>query len=465
MFSTSTPPGEALVIGSSIGGLLAARVLADRYERVTLLERDRLPQGAEHRKAIVHGRHAHGLLAQGRLALEELFPGLTAALHAQGAQRGDLTRDVLWHVNGGAHLRFESGIEGLLVSRPALEAEIRRRVLALPNVRVETGVEVMGLLASADGQRVTGVRWREADAPLRAGERTAALVVDASGRGSRLPHWLVALGLTGPREERVKADMHYVTREYRRKPTDAGGYKGVVAPASPTQRRAAVLLAMEGDRWILTLVGRGSDRPPTDPAGASAFARSLPVPHFADVVEHAEPVTAPLTYDFAFSQRRRYEHLDHFPRGLLAFGDAICSFNPAFGQGMTAAALQALALRATLAVRRDDLAGDFFARASRVVDIAWAVVAGADARLHDLPEYNGLGNRLIQSYLDRVHVAARTDPEVCIAFHRVANLMAAPPSLLKPAMALRVARAVWGRAGESGAPAGVAPHESAVPRR
>jgi 2-polyprenyl-6-methoxyphenol hydroxylase-like FAD-dependent oxidoreductase len=441
MQSQHAPRGEAIVIGASIGGLLAARVLAESFRRVTLLERDELPAGAAHRKGLVHGRHAHGLLAQGRMALEELFPGLSAALHAQGALGGDLTDDVLWFVNGGAHARFASGIEGLLVSRPLLEAEIRRRVLAAPNVRVEH-VEVRGLLSDDNGATICGVRCAERGAPTRVAQRRADLVVDASGRGSRLPYWLAALGREAPREERVKADLHYVTREYRRRPGDAGGLRAVVAVASPTQRRSAVLLAMEGERWILTLVGRGSDRPPMDGAGMTAFARSLPPPQFAEIVGGAEPLTEPLSYGFPFSLRRRYERLRSFPRGLLAFGDAICSFNPVFGQGMTAAALQAGALRLALAGAPHDPAREFFGRAARIVDIAWAIVSGADARIHDLPQYNGWGNRIIQGYLDKVHIAARRDREVCVAFHRVANLMAAPPSLLAPRIALRVLRAL-----------------------
>jgi 2-polyprenyl-6-methoxyphenol hydroxylase-like FAD-dependent oxidoreductase len=449
MQSHSAPRDEAVVIGASIGGLLAARALADHFRIVTLLERDDLPAGAEHRKAITHGRHAHGLLAQGRTALEDLFPGLTDALHARGGLRGDLTGDVLWHVNGGPHLRFASGIEGLLVSRPLLEAEIRSRVLALPNVRVETGVEVRALLSIADGRVVSGLRCASRATPGQETERRADLVVDASGRGSRLPHWLKALGSEAPREERVKADLHYVTREYRRRPGDVGGLNAVVLPASPAQKRSAVLLAMEDDRWIMTLVGRGFDAPPSDEAGMRAFARSLATPEFAEIVERAEPVTAPLVYGFPFSQRRRYEQLQRFPRGLLAFGDSICSFNPVFGQGMTAAALEAGALRIALAGNHPELARDFFARAARIVDIAWAVVTGADARIHNLPKYNGAMNRFTQGYIDRVHRAARNDREVCVAFHRVANLMEAPPSLLKPRIALRVLRAMWSAQGDA----------------
>src|SRR5262249_18587679 len=151
-------------------------------------------------------------------------------------------------------------------------------------------------------------------------ERRADLVIDASGRGSRLPHWLRALGFDAPTEERVKSDLQYVPREDRRSASDVGGLKGGVAPASPLRKRSAVLLAMEDDRGIMTMVGRGADVPPTDEAGMLAFARSLPVPHFAQIIERAVPVTAPLTYGFPFSLRRRYERLQGFPRGWLAFG-------------------------------------------------------------------------------------------------------------------------------------------------
>lgn len=428
-------PGHAIVIGAGIGGLLAARVLADHFERVTLLERDALPPAGENRQGVPQGHHAHGLLAQGRIAIEALLPGLTRALEAAGAARGDLAGDVRWHLGGGFHCRFASGIEGLLVSRPLLEAIVRERVLALPNVALQAQAGVTGLATGADRRRVTGVKLRRGG-----GEETASadLVVDASGRASRLPAWLRELGYEPPPEERVEIGLSYTTRVYRRKPAHADGVKAIVLGASRDQLRAGALLFMEGERWILTLGGYRGAHPPVDEAAALAFAMQMPAPQFAEIIADAEPLTHAKTFRYPASVRRRYEKLARFPDGLLAIGDALASFNPVYGQGMTVAALEAQALAAELARGTDRLAHRFFRRAAKLVDVPWTIAVGNDARLLGIREHNGFANRLIDGYIDRLHRAARTDPVLSLAFHRVANLMAPPASLLRPAIAARV---------------------------
>jgi 2-polyprenyl-6-methoxyphenol hydroxylase-like FAD-dependent oxidoreductase len=439
-----TQGGHAVVIGASMGGLLAARALAQRFERVTLLERDEFPAPGEHRKGVPHGRHAHGLLGQGRIVLEQLFPGLTAELERQGAARGDLGGETLWFHSAGFHCVHDSGIVGLVVSRPLLEANVRRRLLADFRVRAITGVDVTGLVASVAKDRITAVRFRPlaGDGSGVAEQVLAAdLVVDASGRGSRLPAWLAQLGYAPPRQEQVDIGMRYTTRLFRRRPEQAGGFKAIVKAGTSASPRAGALLAMEGDRWILSMGGYAGDHAPLDAAGMLAYARELGAPQFAEVLEHAEPISDPITFRYPASVRRRYEHLRRFPRGLLAFGDAICTFNPVYGQGMTVAAMQALALRAALGCGTLGLARRFFRRAARLIDIPWTMVIGNDARILDIARYNGRVNRLLGAYLDRLHVAARTDAAVAVAFLRVANLMASPASLLAPAMLWRVWRA------------------------
>ncbi|MDL1862654.1 monooxygenase [Betaproteobacteria bacterium PRO7] len=429
--------GHAIVIGASISGLLAARALADHFERVTLLERDAIPPAGENRKGVPQGHHAHGLLAQGRISMEQLLPGLTTELEAAGAARGDLADDARWHLAGDFHCRFKSGIKGLLVSRPLLEATVRRRVLALPNVTLQPEVDVTGLTASPDSKHVTGVRLRRLCGD---GEQALAadLVVDASGRGSRLPGWLSALGYAPPQEERVDIGLSYTTRVYRRAPEHAGGARAIVLAASRESRRTGALLFMEGERWILTVGGYRGDPPGAGEAALLDFARSLPAPQFAEVASQAEPLTHPKTFRYPANVRRRYERLARFPQGLLAIGDAIASFNPVYGQGMTVAALEAQALAAELACGKEGLARRFFRRAAKLVDVPWTIAVGNDARLLDIREYNGFANRLINGYLDLLHRAARTDAVLSLAFHRVANLMASPASLFAPAIVARV---------------------------
>ncbi|TYB60941.1 hypothetical protein FXF51_29255 [Nonomuraea sp. PA05] len=417
---------HAVVIGASIAGLLSAAALHRRFAQVTVLDRDRLPAVDAHRRGTGQSRHAHGLLARGSEIMDELLPGITAELVAQGAIRGDM-QDRARHVHAGHRLaRGPSGLSALMVSRPLLEGQVRRRVSGLPGVRVLAERTVTGLLAREG--RVTGVR-------LADGERIPAdLVVDAAGRGSRTPLWLGDLGCRPPREERVAIDMRYGTREFRRRDDHlAGDLLAVVGP-TPEVPRAGVALALEDERWVVTLAGYG-EGPPPGAAGFAAYAATLTAPDLHHLIMTAEPLGEPRAYHTPTAVRRRYEQLGSFPDGLLVTGDAVCSFNPLYGQGMTVSALEARELLDT-----DLSAKAFFRRIAAVVDIPWEITVGADLRLpatHGNPTQK---MRLIGAYLDRFHAAAAHDPELTRRFLRVTNLYDPPPALMSPAALVRVLR-------------------------
>lgn len=448
---------HAVVLGASMAGLAAARVLADVYERVTVLERDALPGAAAHRKGVPQSHHAHGLLAAGRVALEELFPGLTDELVANGALSGDLQAQSRWSNQGLRLCPGPSGLQGIALSRPLLEGSIRERVRALPNVWVVDRCVAAGLVGSPDGRRVCGVRvLRRADSSAEE-VLEADLVVDATGRGSRSPLWLEALGYPRPAEDEVRVGVAYASRVYRRRRDHADGDRAVVVAATVERPRGGAMLAMEGDRWMVTLNGYLGQRPPTDPDGFVAFAAGLPAPDIFEVISDAEPLGEVLPARYPASVRRRYERLDRFPEGYLVVGDAVCSFNPIYGQGMSVAALEALTLRECLrAGPAAGLARRFFAKAARIVDIPWGIAVGADLRFPGIHGARTAKVRLVNAYLARFHVAAATDPVLGGAFLRVVNLMDRPESLLGPTIALRVLRgnlrrtAVWPRASRPG---------------
>ena len=430
---------HAVVIGASMGGLLAARVLAGSHDRVTVVDRDHLPPPGEQRKGVPQGRHAHGLLARGREALEELFPGMTAELVARGALTGDIQAQGRW-TNEGRTLRQEaSDLRGLLVSRPLLEGHLRARLRADGGVEVRERTSVAGLVATGDGHRVTGVRLVAADGTEQ--ELAADLVVDATGRTSKLPAWLRALGYPAPEDEAVHVGIGYATRTYRRRPGDLGGDVAVVTAPAPPSKRGGVVLAVEDDRWVVTLAGYEGDHPPTEPDGWLAYARSLSTTDVAQVVDGGEPLDDPVPFRYPASVRRRYERLERFPEGLLAFGDSVCSFNPIYGQGMTVAALEALALRDALRQGRAGLAQRFFRQAGRLVDVPWEIAVGTDLRFPHVQGRRTPKVRLINRYLSRVYVAAAADATVGTAFLRVVNLIDRPEKLLAPATAVRVLRA------------------------
>ena len=434
---------HAVVIGASMGGLLAARALADYYEQVTVLERDSFPPPGEPRRGVPQGRHAHGILAKGRETLEGFFPGLTQELVDRGALRGDITKDVRWCLDGAHHCKVTSGLEALAVSRPLLEAQIRARLLALPNVRAMEGCDVPGLAGNESRSRIVGVRLVRRELGSVEEILQADLVVDAGGRGSQTPAWLEALGYPKPEEERVWVGLGYTSRFYRRTPEHLQGDRGILIAPAPGSRvkRGAGMLAQEGDRWLVTLAGYFGDHPPADEAGFLAFAKSLATPDVYDVIKDAEPLSEFATYKYAANQRRRYERLTRFPEGLLVFGDAICSFNPIYGQGMTVATLEAVTLRECLAEGGEELGRRFFTRVSKVVDVPWSLAVGADLRI---PEVEGPRTpmvRFVNWYLGKLQIAARRDPVTTLALHRVANLVAPPPTILHPRIALRVLRA------------------------
>ena len=430
---------HAIVLGASMAGLLTAAVLAEHYWHVTVLDRDTLaPDPDRARRGVPQGRHVHALLGRGQQALEELLPGLTAELTGRGAPLGDQLGDARVHVGSHRMPRTDSGLPLLSVSRPLLEDTVRARVTAIAGVELAARCEAVGIETSADRRRATAVRvCREGRT-----EQTlpASLVVDATGRGSRVPAWLAAIGLPAPAEERVKIGLGYTTRTYRPPQAGlAGDLAVVVAPAPPAGRGGALQL-LEGDRWIVTLIGVLGDHPPTDPAGFEDFARSLPVPDIHEAIAGAEPLDDPVPFRFPASVRRRYERLRRCPEGLLVLGDALCSFNPVYGQGMTVAALEALALRTALRRGRPPRPRDLQRRIARIVDAPWATAAGGDLAFPGAEGHRTRGTRLLGSYVARLQAAATTDPALATAFFRVAGLVDPPRALLRPTVAVRLLR-------------------------
>jgi len=429
---------HAIVIGASMGGLLAARALADHYDEVTVLERDTLPQAHEPRKGVPQGRHAHGLLSRGREVLDQLFPGLSEEMVAQGAVYGDLVDKVLWFNHGVYLLNAPSALLGLLISRPMLEDGVRRRLLQLANVRLLQHSDALEPVFDEVEGRVTGLRVQlQRDS---SGEETisADLVVDASGRGSHSPAWLDALGYARPREESVQVQIGYMTRLYRRRPEHLPGKQAVVMAGCRPGWRFGVILAQEDDRWIVTLGGYLGDRPPADEVGYIEFARSLPKPEIFEVIKDADSLTPLARYQFSANLRRHYEELRRFPEGLLVFGDAMCSFNPVYGQGMTVACTEALALQECLAAGSQGIARRFFRAASKLIDIPWQLAVGSDLQHPAVAGKRTAQLRFINWYLAKLFQAAQHDAMLATSFLEVANLMKPPPSLMAPSIALRV---------------------------
>lgn len=432
---------HAVVIGASMGGLLAARAVAETYERVTIVERDELPAGAEQRRAVPQGRHVHALLPRGQKELETLLPGITAELVAAGAVIYEALSEMYFSVLGHPMARVALNRDTVLASRPLIEAHVRRRVRALPGVEIRDRCDVAGLIASPDRGRITGVRVLPR-AHGSAEELLAAdLVVAAGGRAGRLPAWLDGLGYPRPQEDRVAIDLMYASRPVRLAPGALGPDKLVLIGARPGLPRTLALAAQEHDTWLLTLAGYRDHHPPTDEEGFLAFAAAVAPPDVAAAVRDAEPLGEIVTHGFPANLRRRYERLRRFPAGLIPIGDAVCSFNPLYGQGMTVSVLEAAALRDALAGGPAGLTRRFFAAAAPAIDHAWEMAIGGDLALPEVEGPRPARLRAINAYLGRLQGVAEHDPVVAAAFVNVVAMLEKPQRLLRPGIVRRVVMA------------------------
>jgi 2-polyprenyl-6-methoxyphenol hydroxylase-like FAD-dependent oxidoreductase len=434
-----TPIGDhAVVLGASMAGLLTARVLADAYTRVTVIERDELPLDMGHRRGVPQGLHLHGLHAGGRQVLDELFPGFTDQVAQAGAQVGDTLGVLRWQLSGQRLRQVDIGLPGLAASRPFLEGQVRQRVRALPSVRFVEGCDVVGLVTDSGQHRITGVRIVQRHDSCAEQMMAADLIVDATGRGSRTPVWLEQLGYPRPETDRIEIGIGYASRCYRLRPGALGEDKGIFTAAIPSNPRTANLFAQEGERHILTVSGILGDYPPLDPDAFETFAASTCFPDIAEALVGATPLGDPVAFRFPTSVRCRYERLRRFPAGLLVIGDAVCSFNPVYGQGMSAVALEAVTLRDLLRGGSLPTARKYFRRIAKVIDSPWEIAVGADLAFPGVPGKRTAKIRMVNAYVPRFHAGAATDASLAAAFIRVLGMVDRPEGLLRPDRALRV---------------------------
>ena len=427
---------QAVVLGGSVAGLLAARVLSERFKCVVVIERDALPPLGEHRKGVPHGRHVHALHPRGLEILNELFPGFSRSLVAEGAVQCDILGDTRWQLSGSRLRQARTGLAALYCSRPFLEGHVRALVQRLPEVRFLAESSICGLTVTGDKRVVTGVEVRGPDGVLS--HVAGTLVVDATGRGSRTPAWLTELGYQSPAEERVEIGLGYATRKYRLRPSAMGTDQLILTAGTPANSRAGALSVTEGGHHILTIAGICGDYPPTDPAGFDEFVRSLPTADIATAVAGADPLDDPVPFRFPASVRRRYERLASFPVGLLVIGDAVCSFNPIYGQGMTVSAVEATTLRRLLARDARPDARRYFRAIAAAIDVPWDIAVGSDLAFPQVPGKRSAKVRLVNAYLPRLHAAAAHDGALAASMVRVIGLKDRPEGLLRPDRVLRV---------------------------
>ena len=421
-----------------MAGLVAARVLADGYEEVIVVDRDSLVDEPTPRPGVPQARQPHVLWEAGRATFEALFPGYSEALLAAGGVDIDGRREFDQYSHGGFLAAGTDRLPVYSATRPLYEQLLRRRVAALDGVRMRSDCRVTSYLTDDSGAAVDGVAVR--DGAAGRDELSADLVVDATGRTSRTPTWLDEHGYAPPTVDEVRVDVGYCSTFVERPDDDRSA---VVAQAEAPRTRGGLVAPVEGGRWLVNVHGVHGDHPPADAEGFAEFAASLPIPQPKRILDEHPQIGDVARYPFPSNRRRRYEDLDRFPAGLVVVGDAIASFNPIYGQGMSVAALEALTLHHLLASSdREELPVRFFDRAADLVDVAWAMAVGAD---FGFPETRGpkpRGTAFFDWYLGRLLRTAHDDGALTDAFVRVLTMQEPPSSLLRPGVAWRVLRPV-----------------------
>ncbi|WP_159775118.1 FAD-dependent monooxygenase [Streptomyces sp. HM190] len=432
---------RAVVVGAGLAGLLAAAALRDHAE-VTVVERDALPEGPEARKGVPQARHAHLLWSGGARAMEDLLPGVTEAWLAAGARRIPLPTGLVSLSAQGWVRRWPEMEFMIACSRDLLESVVRARLLAGPRVTVLERTEILGL--SGDASRVTGVRVRMADGEERL--LPADLVVDAAGRGSRGTAWLDALGVPPAPMEEVDSGLVYASRIFRA-PEGTEEYPVVnIQPNAedPVPAQSATLVPVEGGRWLVTLSGTRGGQPTAKAEEFAEFARNVRHPVVGELISRAEPLTDVVVTRSTINRRRFFEKVSRWPDGFVAIGDAVATYNPIYGHGMSVAAQGALGLREMVAehgITAPGLARRIQRAVAVPVALAWELATGTDIRYPEaIGKQPNAAQRLFGLYLQRLMRTAVGRPLVFRALLGVITLSASAAALVRPEVVLAVLR-------------------------
>lgn len=435
---------HALVIGGSLAGLFAARVLADFFDTVTILDRDVFPVTPDHRKGVPQSYHAHGLLPTGFAAIEQLFPGIMGELRADGAITvSNKVPLAIVSPKGLLPLPKQPG-EIISFSRVLLEWHVRDRVSQYSSVRIISNTEVTSLLATPDHACVNGVQVRERGQGGRTATLQADLVVDASGRHSQTPQWLVELGYEAPPIETINTNLRYASRFYARPEQFPGEWQSLIVNGRPPQTHGGLILSVDHERWHVTLAGMGGNVPPLDEEGFLQWARSMPDPTIYEALRVAQPISPIRGYGTPENHLRHFERMQRWPAGFIVTGDAVCAFNPVYGQGMTVSALDALTLKSCLQEQYSaeaDFEQHFQQELARTVANIWLIATSQDlrfprVRLSGARPRRGL--RFVHRYMDLVLSCAVVDPEIAQTYFNVITIAQESRVLFQPHLIARV---------------------------
>jgi 2-polyprenyl-6-methoxyphenol hydroxylase-like FAD-dependent oxidoreductase len=432
---------RAIVVGGGLAGLSAARALSDRFRQVVILDRDELPESATPRPGVPQGKHPHALLAGGLEALEQLFPGFGNKLYQAGAVPIDRGFDILYDIAGqDPWPRIKLDRPTYSMSRPLIELTLRRQVERLANVEVRGGCRVLSIIGESRTGAATDICYQTPDGKLET--LRSDLIIDASGNGSLTLQFLKASGRTLPEETSIGVNMRYASALFDNADIKDNFKIAYTVPDAPEDSRGGLILPAENGTAQVVLIGRGEDMPPVNESGFRRYARELRTPTIYDAIKHARPLTEITPYSFTESRWRHFAQVSGFPQGLLPIGDAICRFNPVYGQGMSVAAREASLLFDLLGRSNNDLlsklAQDFLPKAENLIADPWAMAAVPD---FIYPETTGLRPKDLDKHLDfqkRLGRLAARDETVYELLMDVRNLLKPLNVLDDPSIVRRV---------------------------
>ena len=440
---------QVIVIGGSIAGLLTARVLSEYVSRVVILEKDELQHVPSPRRGTPHGHQLHSIHQTGAEIVHKLFPDMVLDFPSSGLIPCDLGSEMRWFFYGDWMPDVPAEVNAYWCERPRFEWALRRRVADLPNVTVMAGYKVTGLIPDASKRRIVGVTVQQSDARQTAQDLFADLVVDAGGRGSRVPQWLAALDYAKPSASTVQINFGDATGTYQLPPDFVPSWKALLISAKPgLSQRLGLIHMLPNNRMKVLLAGWFGDHPPADEAGFLDFARSLPRPDIYECLRRATLLSPIYTHKLPSNRWYHYEKMSRWPDGLLVAGDAVCSFNPSYGQGMTVAALHAMELQKLLddlhkggqSLVQPGIGRRFQTASAQIIKNPWMITTGEDLRF---PQAEGPRPRSlawVHRYLGRVFDAAHRDPGVAKRFLEVMTFVREPSALFHPDVLLALAR-------------------------
>lgn len=439
---------NVVVIGGSVAGLISAQILSKYFKRVIVIEKDKIVSGLEMRKSTPQAIHPHILLAKGTRILSSIFPNFINAVVEAGAVPVDISKDSLFFVGGDWQPRFKSDLNCYLCSRILLESVIRKQILENKNVHFVDGATVEKIIPDAKKTLVTGVNIKRIGSDESTHEEVidGDLIVDASGKNSKTPEWLYGLGFDTPEETHVDSNIGYASQYYQI-PESFGTQTRLVLVFNnpPYQPKMGGIISVEDNKWLVGLYSIGKDLPSTKPDEFLEFARNLAHPKVYDIIKNAKPISQIYGYRIKGSRLVHYENLDSWPKNYIVIGDAVCTFNPFYGQGMTVAALGAQVLDKCLKIYFNEIGDEknfakFFQKELfKTNSHPWILATGEDLRW---PTTKGkkprLLIRLVQKYVDSVFLTTPHSKLATKYFQEMIHMIRSPSFLFHPVIFVKV---------------------------